>query len=176
MSDASNIDEIGAFLDMAVETFDFTRTGKEKSLGRDLAGVVALGIQERSIPDHLDPTGNPWAANEEKYARWKREKYEVDQPGQLTGQMLGLESLIGETRISSDSVEMIYGVDKPAEKTLNGAELPKAKEPPTDRQKAEWFTEGGREFFGLDETIAEACVKEVDQSLDAHIEELLGGS
>lgn len=170
MSD-SNIDDVARWLDEVVDTIDFELPGADRSLGRDLAGVVANGIIDRSVPDALDPDANPWAPNEEHYAAWKKKEYDADQPGVLTGQMLSLQSMMGETQVTSDAVEMVYGTNTAATRARNGADPPKAKEPPTDRQKAGWFTDGGREFFGLDEEIADDCVEAMGEGIDRYLTE-----
>lgn len=166
---SSNADEISAWLDKIIDGIDFTMPGRDKSLGRDLAGVVAQGIIDRSVPVAVDPGGTPWDDNEDPYKGWKARKYDARQPGILTGQMLSLESIIGDTAIASETVEMRYGTDTPAKSSRNGVDPPKAKEPPTDRQKAEWFTESGREFYALDEKIADKCVKEMSEGVGDYL-------
>src|SRR4051812_11189637 len=101
MSD-SNIDEINAWMDDVIDGIVFTMPGVDQSLGRDLAGAVAEGIADRSVPDAKDPDGGTWDDNREPYKSWKAAKYDAYQPGILTGQMLSLESLLGETAIAAD--------------------------------------------------------------------------
>jgi hypothetical protein len=166
---SSNIDEIGRWLDQIIDTIDFTLPGKDASLGKDLIGVVAEGIIDRSVPEAQGPDGAKWDDNEDPYKSWKAVEYDAFQPGILTGQMLSLESVKGETTVGKDSVEMKYGTDTPASGSRNGKAPPSAKEPPTDRQKAGWFHDRGNEFYGLDETIADDCMAECSEAIDDYI-------
>jgi|GEM_PF-2915897 len=170
--DNSNIDEVGQWISGILEGIDFTMPGADQSLGRDMAGVVANGIIDRSVPDAQAPDGSTWAANEPEYAARKRARYDADQPGILTGQMLSLESVKGELTLAPAEVTMKYGTGESAKRARNGAEPPKASDPPTDRQKAEWFTEGGRPFYELDDQINEAVVKEAEDAIEKHLEGL----
>jgi len=167
---SSNIDEIERWFDQIIATIDFTLPGKDKSLGRDLVGVVAQGIIDRSVPDAQGPDGAKWDDNKDPYKAWKATEYDAFQPGILTGQMLSLESVKGETTVGKDSVEMKYGTDTPSAGSRNGKAPPAAKEPPTDRQKAGWFHEKGNEFYGLDDEIANDCVDECAEALANYIE------
>ncbi len=165
--DASdNSDQVGQWLDQLVDTFQFDTPGKDQSLGRDLAGVVAEGIRDRSVPDAKAADGSTWPPNVPKWAARKRRKYSVDQPGILTGQMLSLEALIGEVRISGDVVELVYGTGSSA--SGEGADAP------TDRQKADWFSNGTdwapeRPFFELDDEIAASAVATSADALGQHL-------
>jgi hypothetical protein len=165
----SNADQVAAALGALVGSFDFTRPGKDQSLGRDLARTVARGIQRRSVPGATAPDGSSWAANEPEYARRKRAKYAADQPGIRTGQMLSLESLVGETTVAPDSVEMRYGTGEPPRRAANGAELTKGDAATTDRAKAGYFTDSGRPFYGLDAEIAGECRALAAEALKDHL-------
>lgn len=165
MNGSSNIDDVERWIQEQLDKIDFTRAGVEESLGRDLAGVVAQGIVDRSRPDAMDPSGGTWADNKEPYKSRKAKKYDAYQPGVLTGQMLSLTSMLGETTITSDQVEMRYGINKPSTDSLNGQPPPKAANPPTDRQKAQWFTEGGRAFYALDQTIADKVIEAAEEAV-----------
>ena len=141
-----------------VRRFDFTLVGKDQSLGRDLAVRAAIGsetgelegggIQGRSMQG-LGPDGNPWPENDPKYADYKAKKYNVYLPGELGGQMLSKLSLLGQVVVSSDSVQMNYGTGQPPTKTTarSGAALRPGELKATDTDKADWFFDGGREFF-----------------------------
>lgn len=169
MNGGSNIDDVERWLDEMIDSINFTLPGKDQSIGRDLAGVVAEGIADRSVPDARDPDGASWAPNEEPYKSWKRKKYDADQPGILTGQMLSLESLKGETDVAPDQVTMKYGTGKPAERARNGAARPKAANPATDREKARYFTDSGRPFYALDAEIAAKCVEEAKDAITDYL-------
>lgn len=154
----SNIDDIEAWLDGIVAAVDFTRPGKDQSLGRDLAGIVAEEIHKRTVGNEQSADGSTLKANTPKYAAWKAKKYHVQQPLIRTGQLTSLQSLIGETTITADEVEMRYGVNEAPSRTSTGAALSKSDAAITDRQKAE-FVSDERPFYALDERIADECAK-----------------
>src|SRR5689334_1970463 len=109
-------DAVLAHVAAAVDSFDFSIPGEAGgTLGRDLAVAVAQGIADRSA-DGKDPDGNDWRPNSDTpfhglpgYATYKRERYDVDRPGELGGQMLSQLSLLGQTTVTADEVEMVYG-------------------------------------------------------------------
>src|SRR5690242_4486710 len=105
----SNIDDVSRDIESLIASFDFTSPGKDASLGEDLAGLIAERIIDRSVPDAKAPDGSTWAANEARYAAYKRKKFAADQPGILSGQMLSLESVKGRLTIDPDRLEMTYG-------------------------------------------------------------------
>lgn len=165
----SNINEVKLWLHGIVDSFDFTRPGKDGSLGRDMAGVVAEGIIDRSVPDAVSPDGSGWAANEARYAAWKRAKFAADQPGILSGQMLSLESVRGDVKVTPTEVTMNYGIGSGASRSRTGAALSASQQATTDRDKARHFAEGGREFYGMDRQIADAVVAEVEDAIADHL-------
>ncbi len=167
----SNLGDVAGWLDRLVDGFDFERPGKDQSLGRDLAGVVANGIRDRSVPDCVAPDQSIWPANERDYAAYKREKYDADQPNVRTGQMLSLRSLVGRTSVSNELVEMKYGTGEAPTSAFNGAELTKSDEETTDVDKAGYCTEAGRAFYGLDDTIAGGVVAEAAGALDDYLKD-----
>lgn len=169
MEASSNIDDVSAWLDAIVAGIDFSIPGRDQSLGRDLAGVVAEGIADRSVPDAVGPDGGEWPENKEPYRSRKAKKYDAHQTGILTGQMLSLESLLGETTIGADEVEMRYGTGRPAERARNGARPPASRNPATDREKAGYCEDMGIEFYALDDAIADACVDETAGAVDGYL-------
>ncbi len=169
-----NPDSIPDLIQAAVDTFDFTMPGEGgQSLGRDLAVTAAKGIADRS-DSGLDLNGEPFAANEDKYAKYKEKRYDVDRPGELGGQMFSLTSVLGKPEVSADAIHMSYGWNQaPARTTArNGAPLRESERKATDRQKAVWFAESGREFYGLDETIAEAMLEQAGKRFTRHFDDL----
>jgi len=76
-----NIDQIVAYLDWFVASFDFTRPGIAQNLGRDVANVVVERIQKQSSEELAGPDGNPWPQNSTQespkggYKGWKIRKY-----------------------------------------------------------------------------------------------------
>lgn len=162
---SSNLGDVALWIDSIVESIDFTMPGRDQSLGRDLAGVVAEGIVDRSVPDAVSPDGSGWAANEARYAAWKRAKFAADQPGILSGQMLSLESVKGQVKVTPDSVEMTYGTGSGASRSRTGAALSASQGAISDRDKARHFADGGREFYGMDRQIVDAVMAEVEDSV-----------
>jgi hypothetical protein len=164
----SNLGEIDAWMKQLVDSFNFQRPGKDQSLGRDIAGAIANGIRDRSVPDAMGPDGDKWDDNEESYAAEKRQKYDADQPNVRTGQMLSLQSLMGRTTVEPELVEMRYGVDEPPSSAFNGTELTEGDKAVTDIQKAEWCSVT-RPFYALDEEIKAAARAEAGEALNDHL-------
>lgn len=167
-------DEAERTIQAVVDTFDFTLPGEGgQSLGRDLAVRGALGIVERSQRG-LDVNGEPFKANSDDWAEYKLEKYQVDRPCELGGQMLSEPSMIGDTAITATEVIMVYGVDEAPTKTTSrsGVELEEWELKATDREKAGYCAEAGREFYAWDDKIAESIVLVAQARLDIHIHDL----
>lgn len=167
----SNIDAVAADIEAIVASYDFTLPGDDQSLGRDLAGVVATGIADRSAQGKA-PNGSDWAENREPYKSRKAKRYSALLPNELTGQMLSLESLKGQTTIAADAVEMKYGTGEAATRARTGPA--DARDcVATDQQKAEWTTEGAsgppRPFYELDNAIADECQKVAGEALVKHL-------
>jgi hypothetical protein len=150
----SNADQVAGWIDRTIDGFSFELPGTDQSLGRDIAGIVAEGMIERAVPGARAPDGGTWAANEARYAAMKRKRFGADQPGILSGQMLSLASMMGRVSVTADRVEMTYGTGETPTRSTSGAALTASEKSATDRQKAEWFTAGGRAFYGLDGKIA----------------------
>lgn len=166
----SGDDTVCALIEAAVSTFDFTLSGEGgQSLGRDLAVRAATGIANRSA-EGRDPDGNEWAPNRPDWAEYKLERYSVDRPGELGGQMLSLVSLLGKPVMTADTIEMTYGTGEPPTRktSRSGVELQPSELIPTDFEKAEWFTAGGRRFYELDEEIELSLVALCGERLTAH--------
>lgn len=163
---------VADLVDAAVRTFDFTLPGRGgETLGRDLAVRAALGIQQRSA-DGEDPDGNPWKPNEEKYAKYKHDRYQVDRPGELGGQMLSLTSLLGKPEVTAENVLMVYGWNTPPPADArNGVPLTPSERKATDREKGSYFTDGGRRFYELDDATCESMVAVAAAALETHLRE-----
>jgi hypothetical protein len=172
MAYEDNLDEILDAIDELVDTFDFTLPGQDRSIGRDAAHSVGLGIQIRSTHEQIDANGAQFEPNERKYAEWKArsDRYDAHQPNVRTGQMLSLESLLGEVTVGKDLVEITYGKDKPAEKSMTGY-MTKSDRETTDRDKAAYAHEE-RPFWGLDKRIANGVAEDLTDHLDDHVEYL----
>jgi hypothetical protein len=165
----SNAQEIERIMMELVAGFNFTVKGKDSSLGKDLAGLAAEGIVDRSVPDAIAPDGSAWPANEERYAKRKAGKYDAHQPGQRTGQMLSKESVMGETVVGADVVEMRYGTATPPTSAANGTELTQEDMDITDIEKAFFFSKE-RPFYGLDQNIADTLGAEAGEALGEYLD------
>lgn len=166
----SNADEAHAWLDRVVDSFDFARPGVEGSLGRDLAVAAAEGMVERSIVDQTERTGSPFLANEPIYARWKAAKYDAHQPNVRTGQMLSLQSMLGDVDISPEDVALRYGTGQPPASAFSGVALSESDRSITDIEKA-FFASEDRPFYGLDDSIDETLQAVAQEALDRLVEE-----
>lgn len=169
---STNADDVADDLDAFVASFNFLMPGQGSSLGKDIVDMVAEEIADRSVPDAKDPDDSEWKANERVYAKRKADRYDALQPGILSGQMLSEESLKGKPDIGPDRVEMNYGTgDPPAGTARNGAKLKPYECKATDRQKAEWFTKGGRRFYELDATLSADVTDMLQERLDEHVKQ-----
>ena len=151
-----------------VETFDFSLPGRDQSLGRDVAVRIAAQIAERCAKG-VDPEGKPWKPNAPGYASYKRVRYNVYQPGELGGQMTSLESLVGQPEISRDEITMKYGTgERPARASRSGTQLRESETTATDREKAQYFHDSGREFYGLTDEDAGSVTEMLVEALGKH--------
>jgi len=177
MAQTSNIEQVVAWLKDWVDGIDFTKTGADQSLGRDVANKVARQIADRAAIEGRG-AGAVWAPNSttpsrwhpEGYSAWKGKHYGWQLPNYRTGQMLSHTSLFGRTRIMAHEIEMVYGVDAaPARGYSPTGLLSVADEKVTDTQKAAFAHSGQsrkrikRPFYELDDTIREAVVVDVVQ-------------
>lgn len=165
----SNADEVAAWIQAVVDGFDFELDVQGRSLGRDLAGVAAQAMIDRAVADGKDPDGVDYRPNEPKYRARKRRDYQVDQPNVRTGQMLSLTAMVGDTTITSDRVEMVYGTGEPPRTSLSG-HITDADQAVTDRQKGEWATDADRRFYELGAEGDDAVRGRIDEALEAYLE------
>jgi hypothetical protein len=150
---SSNGDEIARELENLFNKIDFTIRGAEKNLGEALVEIVANDINELGN-EGKGPDGAEWTPNEKKYAAYKARRYDVHKPGELGGQMLSEESLKGQPLILPDQIDMVYGTGKqPPPNSRSGVPLREHERKPTDREKADWFTDGGRPFYELNDAM-----------------------
>lgn len=161
MADAgnSNIDDVEAWERQLIDSFDFTRPGEDQSLGRDMAGDVAMGIIDRTVAEQRDVNGSPLKPNKDPYKTWKEVKLGVYQPLIKTGQMMSLLSVKGEVAVSPDEVVMTYGVNDADEDGV------------TDRQKAEWNSDE-RPFYAMDDKIVATLVDRASDAFDRAAKEI----
>jgi hypothetical protein len=123
----TNISKVVAWLDQFVDGFDFTRPGKDQSLGRDAKSKAAQLIHDRSL---IDRTGflTAWQPNSETptkwhpqgYRQWKGENYGTGSPNNRTGQMLSKASMEGRSTVEAKQFTMIFSTDKSTDKARFG--------------------------------------------------------
>ena len=156
-----------------VDEIDFTRKGKEESLGRDCADLIVEEIQTAGLTEHSG-ADEYWLANEPRYAAWKARKYGLgldNAPNVRTGQMLSQNSLYGQTTIGPKEVLLRYGTGDPPDRsyTPNGY-LSDADKKVTDIQKAEWaHTAHMRPFYAISDVASQAVVAECEDFVIAHV-------
>jgi hypothetical protein len=161
---SSNAAAVKAQIAAFVKGIDFTRPGKEGSLGKDLLSEAATGIIDQAIGNQQSPDGTPFAANQGPYGDAKREEglpVGIGLKGHRGGsseRMLSLVEVMGEQDIKPDEATMKYGRSEAM------------------KRRGQWFTAGStavdgcepsgamnqpsRPFYGLgDET--KANVREV---------------
>jgi hypothetical protein len=164
----SNVDAVLADLKAIVHGFDFERVVEDKTLGEDLAGIIADGIAARSIDEERGATVG-WDANAPDYADWKEKKYNVRKPNVRTGQMLSIQSLLGMTTVSTHEVQMLYGLgEAPTRSSASDYFNPKTDGSITDIEKA-YFCSATRPFYELDDTIANAVFDRIEQALTQYL-------
>ena len=181
---SSNIGDVMEFLRDFVEGFDFTRPGRDQSLGRDLAHAQVDQIMTRSSkfqsPDGSQWTGNstsPWRRYPQGYKQWKEEQYGWDDaPNYRTGQMLSQLSLFGRTRIEPRQITLIYGIEAAPTRSAspNGHLNLETDGKVTDVQKATWAHGGekgkpARPFYGVGDGDAEALCAVAREALHEYI-------
>lgn len=156
-------------IDALVDTFDFTLTGKTESIGKDLADAACESMRYRAL-EEKDPLHRKWKDNEKNYAKYKEVRYDVHEVGILSGQMLSQESMNGQRFVTPNSVQIIYGTGRSHQgPARNGAPMKPHELIPTDREKADWFTKGGRRFFEFDAEDAEAVFDEAKDAWTEHM-------
>jgi hypothetical protein len=164
--------DLPGMIEAVIDSFDFTIPGDSGgTLGRDMAVRVAIGIANRSTKGE-GPDGTAWTPNSPGYAAYKRERYGVGLPGELGGQMLSEPALLGKPEVTPDHILMTYGWGLKPQKTdsRNSVPLKPSELKATDREKAQWFTDGGRRFYELDQTIADSVVNDVvAPAMDKHL-------
>lgn len=153
---SSNFPEIQKVLDQIGDTLDFTRPGRQQSLGRDCLATVVVAIEDRCRAEEA-PGGADWGPNKD-WALHNPQK-QGKPVGVLgdTDNMLSPANLAGEQTITREDAGAVYGIDE------------------ASKQKAQWFTEGNehqvaRPFYELDAKTDEA----LDQFLDGEIDRYLG--
>jgi hypothetical protein len=154
-----------------IETFNFTRPGKDESMGKDAAHKIAVGIFTRSREEQGGPEG-PWPENDPDYTDWKWNKYHVELIGVRTGQMLSLESLLGKVDVAPTTVEIYYGTGQAPTGSMSSSYISQADTSITDIEKAWFFTRMKGSFYELDDKIANDVKQYFSDELSEFIREL----
>lgn len=132
-----------------------------RRLGELVVEDIAMSILRRSVNEQVDPQGNPYPDLNPRYLKWKVAHGYSPKKNVMTGRMLSLEEIRGDTVILADQVVMTYG---------------KSDE---TRQLAEWAEEGqkrgkkggrpARRFYDLDKQAED----HIDQILDSAIVDVI---
>lgn len=167
MAATSNADQVLAELLEVVHSFGFDATIEGKTLGHDCAGIVADRIAARSI-DRESGADGAWDPNSDHppgkgYRSWKARRYGVDKPNIRTGQMLSVESLLGQTTVTTHEVQMLYGTGRAPTGSATGQGFdPETDGAITDIEKA-FFCSQSRPFYQLDDEISDAVFARVEE-------------
>lgn len=172
MSEASdNIRDYFQKLERLVATFDFTRRGQGESMGKDVAGIVAEGILDRSVAEQRGVDGT-FPSNDDAYTARKVNLYNVDMIGFRTGQMISLPSLLGHVDVTPDTVLMTYGTNESPTRSMSSGYISTSDQAITDTKKAEYFTEKKGRWYAIDEQIADSVRTYFADQLGGFIREL----
>jgi hypothetical protein len=147
MTQSSSIGQVQVWLRGFVDSMNFTWSGNDQSLGRDVAWKVVEQIEDRAQREKRG-IGEEWEANALDYAAWKEKRYGiVDLPNTRIGHMLSHQKLFGRTCVEAEQVTMIYGTNEPTTRTKTGVPLTEADKKVTDTQKA-YFAHTVRRLHG----------------------------
>jgi hypothetical protein len=183
MAETSNIDRVVAWLRGFVDSFDFSRPGKDQSLGRDVANVIVRGPQLDDTggilgrcTDGVGPEGTPWPANADSTVAQKQRLYGHEEVNRRTGQMLSQASLLGRTEVAGEIVTLRYGTGSaPSGSAAPTGYISEQDKAVTDMQKAQWAhtwqSRRGvlRPFYGMGQGDTEAVVAVCQENLDDYI-------
>ena len=100
------------------------------SAGVDLLTIATDGV-EATIAKQQSPDGTRWPELSEDYAQWKAKHYPGKPMGHLDEIMADPIEVAGTVAVTSDLASVVYGVGDEA------------------KDHADWFTKGGRPFFGF---------------------------
>lgn len=165
----SNVDEVNAWLLDVVDSFGFELALENETLGEDCAHIIAEEIAVRG-GDSRGAEGY-WLSNTEPYRTRKRAKYGVDKPNIRTGQMLSIESLLGQTTVTNDSVIMLYGTGQaPVRSYASNYFNANSDGAITDIEKAYFCSVAhARPFYELDDDIANKVFEHIEATLSEYL-------
>ncbi len=194
MAESSNIHEVVGWLRQFVEGFNFTRPGKDQSLGRDILNVVVRGRNLDSLggilgrcAEHKDPEGNEWAPNSSKPSRWhpkgyagfKEDEYGIiDEPNRRTGQMLSQLTMTAKSTIGPTEIEIRPGTDQPPSSSAAPTGLLSEEDKKvTDTEKiifahTETPDKPARKFYGVNEEDRRNVIEVAQENLNDYIREV----
>lgn len=167
--DDDGFEQLAAKLNELVDSFDFTRVGKDKSLGHTLIGVIHDRIIDRMAAEQ-DPDGNPWEANRGRYGEKKRE---VGVPigvgyygkeGGTGGEMRSEREVQGKVSLAPESVTSTYGWDD--ETRRKGSWFTRGSSGPGDGEVSGAKNQPPRPFYAFNEEDADAVAEEAGRALD----------
>jgi len=170
MSDFDDgFEEVAADLMNLVDSFDFTRVGRDRSLGHTLIGVIHERIGDR-MRNEVDPDGNPWEPNRGKYGDRKRGAGGTvgvgyyGQAGGTGGGMASEKQIQGKVELEPDSVTSSYGWDD--ETRRKGSWFTRGSSGPGDGEVSGAKNQPPRPFYAFNEEDADAVLEEAGRALD----------
>lgn len=173
----SNIDEVGRWLDETIAEFGFETETGSGPLGLVAARLIAEDIASSAVDVQAEADGTEFPDNEDRYARFKAEKYgrTGKSYGLRTGQMLSVESLMGEVVVSTETVVMNYGTGKPPTTSKTGY-LTAADTSITDVEKAFYIRRSGKpiDFYQVGPFADEAVKEATADALERHLRRRAG--
>jgi len=148
-------------------------------MGKDCAHAIGEAIAEAAA-DQKQTDGVPFPKNDKDYAEMKARKYGFAPPafGFRTGQMLSIESLLGEIEIDADRVVVRYGTGRAPERSSASGYISEADKRTTDREKADLMHHKARkraQFFQIGVAGRAAVLEVVKDALTRHLTAAMGG-
>lgn len=168
----SNIDDILKQAMEFIDSFNFERPGVEGSLGKDCAHAVAERIADLAATEQRTSDNEDFPDNEPRYADWKNRKYNTSKPafGIRTGQMLSIQSLLGDVEVEPGRVTMSYGTGQAPDRSGASDYISESDKRTTDREKAGYISKRV-EFYKAGSEGRAAVVEVVKEALDKAIRE-----
>lgn len=154
----SNFNTISVQINKLAGAIDLNRPGRQATLGKDLFGIIATGIVNRSIEKQSGPDGSKWSPNKEPYARSVRK---AGKPiGVLSGAMLSLENVAGVQTINAHNATMVYGTSAAIQERLGYFESGRSG------------IQDPRPVYGIDAEIEAAVMREIETHVAGFIQDL----
>jgi len=170
----TNAADVGEALVKEIQSFGFRSTHEGRALGEIIVEEIAEGIAIRSTEQQMSPSAGTWPENSDNpagkgYRSRKKKKYGTDLVNERTGQMLSIQALKGEVKISDRLIEMRYGSATCPQSAKNGATLTNQDATTMDIVKAFYAERQGRGFYELDQDITDKTFNSTSEALGQHL-------